>query len=81
MPKARNYAHEYASYHAKPEQRKRRSERNMARRKMVEAGLASKGDGRDVHHKNRNTSDKSSKNLTVISQKKNRGWRKNKRGQ
>ena len=35
----RNYAKEYRDYHGKPEQRKRRSNRNKARRKLLKAGL------------------------------------------
>lgn len=79
MARDRDYAKEYREYHAKPEQKQRRAARNAARRKMVKAGLASKGDGRDVHHKNRNPQDNSSRNLSVTSRKKNRGWRKNQR--
>lgn len=77
----RNYRAEYDSYHAKPKQKKRRAARNAARRKMVKAGLASKGDGRDVHHKNRQPEDNRSRNLAVTSVKKNRGWRKGQRKQ
>ena len=73
----RNYRDEYDSYHSKPEQVKRRAGRNAARRKMVKSGLASKGDGRDVNHRNRNPTDNRSSNLSVTSQKANRGWRKN----
>ena len=48
MPKKkRNYKQEYASYHSKPEQRKRRSQRNQARKKM---GLKV-GDPREVDHR------------------------------
>lgn len=72
MPKPRNYAKEYADYHGKPEQIKRRSQRNAARAKMVAAGRASKGDGKDVHHVNHNTANNSSKNLRVIPKSKNR---------
>ena len=74
----RNYRIEYDSYHAKPEQKKRRAERNASRAKMAKAGKVRKGDGKDVHHKNRKTSDKSSSNLSVTSQHKNRSWRKGK---
>lgn len=42
----RNYRREYDTYHAKPEQRRNRSERNKARRKM---GLKI-GDPREVDH-------------------------------
>ena len=59
-------------YNSSPEQKKRRAERNASRAKMVKAGKARKGDGKDVDHKNHNTSDKSGKNLQVISKSKNR---------
>lgn len=70
--KPRDYKHEYEIYHGKPEQIKRRAERNATRRAAVKAGSASKGDGKDVHHKNGNTSDRSAKNVSVISRSKNR---------
>lgn len=78
VTRKRNYRHEYDSYHGKPEQRKRRSERNKSRRKMESVGKVRKGDGKDVHHRDRNTANQSSKNLSVTSRKKNRGWRKGK---
>lgn len=59
-------------YNSSPEQKKRRAERNASRAKMVQAGKAKKGDGKDVDHKNHKTSDKSTKNLQVISKSKNR---------
>lgn len=43
----RDYKREYRLYHGKPEQRKNRSDRNKARRKL---GLK-KGDGKEVQHK------------------------------
>jgi hypothetical protein len=50
-PKAkRNYKKEYADYHGKPEQVKRRAERNAARAKAKQAGKVKKGDGKEVHH-------------------------------
>jgi len=69
---ARDYKREYEIYHGKPEQIKRRTGRNAARRTAVAAGKASKGDGKDVHHKNGNTRDNSAKNTSVISRSKNR---------
>lgn len=72
----RNYAKEYKNYHKKPTQKKRRAQRNTARSKMVKAGKAKKGDGKDVHHKNRNTKDNRSKNLAVISKRKNRSFKR-----
>jgi hypothetical protein len=49
----RNYRREYDSYHAKPEQKKRRATRNTARRKAARAGRVRKGDGKEVHHTKR----------------------------
>ena len=48
---ARNYAREYATYQGTPEQIANRSERNKARRAMMEKGVVRKGDGKDVDHK------------------------------
>ena len=72
----RNYRKEYDNYHKKPKQKKRRAQRNSARSKMVKAGKAKKGDGKDVHHKNRNTNDNRSKNLAVVSKRKNRSFKR-----
>jgi|TARA_A100001391_G_scaffold200348_2_gene184746 hypothetical protein len=70
---ARNYKKEYNSYHSKPKQKKRRAGRNKARRLMIKAGRAKKGDGKDVHHKDRNPKNNSRSNLKIQSKKKNRG--------
>ena len=72
----RNYKREYAKYHKKPKQKKRRAQRNTARRKMAKAGKVRKGDGRDVDHKNRNTADNRRKNLRVTSKRKNRSYKR-----
>ena len=50
MPSKRNYKKEYADYHGKPEQIKRRAQRNKARAKAVKNGSTKKGDGKEVHH-------------------------------
>ena len=71
----RNYKKEYKNYHSKSDQKKRRAQRNGARRKMSELGHVHKGDGKDVHHRNRNTKDNSSKNLTAIPKSKNRSMK------
>lgn len=47
MAKGRDYKKEYRDYHSKSDQRRKRSQRNQARRKM---GL-DKGDPREVDHK------------------------------
>ena len=71
---ARNYAKEYADFHSKPEQIKRRAERVKARRIMEKTGAAHKGDGKDVDHirplKSGGTSAKS--NLRMRSKSANR---------
>lgn len=59
-------------FNSQPEQKKRRAERNHSRAIMERAGKVSKGDGKDVDHKNHNTSDKSAKNLGVMDKRKNR---------
>ncbi len=46
----RNYKREYETYQGKPEQIKNRAMRNAARAKMMKAGKAKKGDGKDVGH-------------------------------
>jgi len=45
--KPRNYAREYREYHGKPAQRKNRSTRNKARRKLK----LRKGDPREADHR------------------------------
>lgn len=47
---ARDYRREYDEYHAKPEQKKRRAQRNAARAKAAKSGKVSKGDGKEVDH-------------------------------
>jgi hypothetical protein len=51
MPrKPRDYKKEYREYHAKPEQKKRRADRNAARAKAMKAGKVKKGDGKELDH-------------------------------
>lgn len=59
-------------YNSKPEQKKRRAERNASRAVMEKKGKVRKGDGKDVDHRNHNTADKSAGNLSVMSRSKNR---------
>ena len=47
---ARNYAKEYANYHSKPAQIKKRSSRNKVRREALASGKVKKGDNLDIHH-------------------------------
>lgn len=60
------------AYNSSEKQKTRRADRNASRAKMVQAGKASKGDGKDVDHRNHNTGDKSAKNLSMMSASKNR---------
>jgi hypothetical protein len=69
--KKRNYAQE-EKLNDTPAQRKEQAARMRARRKMEKAGKVSKGDGKEVDHKNFNTSDNSDDNLRVMPAKKNR---------
>mgnify|MGYP003134237498 CR=1 FL=1 len=75
---ARNYRKEYDNYHKRPEQKKRRAARNKARRKMTLLGSVSKGDGRDVHHKDGNPKNNSRSNLSAQSKSKNRSFARTK---
>jgi hypothetical protein len=50
--KPRDYKKEYREYHAKPEQKKRRAERNRDRAAAEKAGKVRKGDGKEVDHIN-----------------------------
>lgn len=80
MPSSANYKRDYkqeAKYHATPEQKRRRASRNAARSKMIEAGKARKGDGKDVAHKNNNPKDNRGSNLSVQSKSKNRSFARN----
>ena len=49
--KPRPYKKEYEQYDGTPEVKKKRAQRNKARRIMEEAGAVHKGDGKDVDHK------------------------------
>lgn len=49
--KPRPYKKEYEQYDGTEKVKKKRAERNKARRIMMEAGQVQKGDGKDVDHK------------------------------
>ena len=63
-----------AKYNAKPEQKKRRAERNAARRIMMKAGKVRKGDNKDVAHLDNNTGNNNRSNLAAQSRAKNRSF-------
>lgn len=70
-------------FNSRPEQKKRRAERNASRAVMEKKVGKAALKGKDVDHANHNTADKSAKNLSVMSIHKNRGmnqYDKRKRG-
>lgn len=76
--KERDYKKEYQNYHGKPEQIKRRAKRVQARRDLEKTGRVSRGDGKDVDHKDGNPLNNSGKNLRVTSVAHNRSRNNNK---
>lgn len=74
MPKRkRDYDKEYRDYHGTPEQKKRRAQRNAARRKAEKEGKVHKGDNKEVDHLGFNRKGKLDNNrVKVVSRKANR---------
>ena len=70
--KKRNYKKEH-KYDSQPHVKKKRANRNLARRRAERAGLVRKGDGKDVHHVNGNALDKNG-TTAVVSASKNRSY-------
>ena len=68
----RDYGREYANYHSKPEQRKNRSSRNLARRLMKNKLGAKAVKGKDIDHKDKNPRNNSRSNLRVRTKSSNR---------
>ena len=52
-PNASKRSKQQRKYNSKPAQKKRRAQRNAARREAIKDGRASKGDGKDIDHKNK----------------------------
>jgi hypothetical protein len=75
---ARNYAKEYANYHSRPEQIKKRSARNKARRLALKQGRVRIGDGLDVHHRDGNPLNNKSSNLRAMKKSNNRSFARTK---
>ncbi len=73
VKKKRDYRKEYDEYQGKPEQIKRRAQRNAARAKAVKAGAAHRGDGKEVDHLGSNrTGPLNNKRVRVVSKAANR---------
>lgn len=68
----RNYKKEQA-YDLQPHVKKKRANRNLARRRAMRAGLVQKGDNKDVHHVNGNALKKNGP-TRVVAASKNRSY-------
>jgi hypothetical protein len=81
MPSSKNYKRdykqEYRQNQSSPSERRKRSSRNKARRKLMKQGKVRLGDGLDVDHKNTNPLDNSSNNLRAEPKSKNRSFKRN----
>lgn len=71
----RDYKAEYAKFHSSTESKKDRASRNKVRRAAERDGRVSKGDGKDIDHRNGNPRDNRSSNLRVTSRSANRAKR------
>ncbi len=69
---ARDYGREYRNYHSKPEQRKNRSSRNLARRLMKKKLGVKAVKGKDIDHKDKNPRNNARSNLRIRTKSKNR---------
>lgn len=79
--KPRPYKKEYEQYHDSEEQKKKRAERNAARRKLMKAGKVKKGDGNDVAHVKAIDKGGSTKDgVRVESKSANRSFRRDSKG-
>lgn len=72
MPHKRDYRKEYLATQGTEKGKKDRASRNRARREAMKKGLVSKGDGKEIDHKNHNPRDNSASNLRVVSKAVNR---------
>lgn len=76
MTKPRDYKHEYAIYHGKPEKVKERAQRNAARSQVKKKVGAAAIAGKDIDHKKpiRSGGGNSKGNLAIASVHRNRGY-------
>lgn len=70
---ARDYKDEYSKFQSSDEEKKNRAKRNKNRRAATKAKRVSKGDGKDIDHKDGNPQNNSAKNLRVVPKGVNRG--------
>lgn len=78
----RNYKKEYQAYHSRPEQRANRSKRTVARNQAIKEGRVSRGDSKDLDHKQPLSKGGSNakSNTRVTSASSNRSFARNKDG-
>ena len=70
---ARDYDKEYQQYHGSEEQKKRRAQRNAARRSAMRAGKVKKGDNKEIDHVGANRKGKlDNSRVKVVSKAANR---------
>tara|TARA_R110000787_G_scaffold270283_2_gene377236 strand:+ start:184 stop:489 length:306 start_codon:yes stop_codon:yes gene_type:complete len=77
MPSSPGYKRDYKrerELQSTPVELAKNASRKAARRKLEKSGAVSKGDGKDVDHKNRNPKDNSSKNLVAKPKSANRSF-------
>jgi hypothetical protein len=72
MAKPRDYKDEYAKFQSSPSSKKDRASRNKMRRLMIKKGAVSKGDNKDIDHKNGNPKDNRMSNLRIVHRSVNR---------
>ena len=78
----RNYRAEYDNYHAQPQAKLDRAQRNKARSLLAKDGVVHKGDGKDVDHTKPLSKGGAStrSNLQVKTASKNRSFKRNSDG-
>jgi hypothetical protein len=72
MAKPRDYKDEYAKFQSSTSSKKDRASRNKMRRLMIKKGAVSKGDNKDIDHKNGNPKDNRMSNLRIVHRSVNR---------
>ena len=83
MPSSKNYVRDYSiasegKYDKSSKRMEDNRKRKKARYKLEQAGVAKRGDGKDVDHKNGNPRDNSKGNLRVVGRAVNRSIKRNK---
>ena len=75
----RDYAREYSRFQSSKKAKRDRAARNTARRRSEREGRVSKGDGKEIDHKNSIATDNRPSNLRVVSRRTNRAKKENSR--